>query len=45
MSGGAGLSQMSESDNMSVISEMPGGMPSVFNGKVTHAERNLSRMD
>ena len=37
---------MSESDNMSVISEMPGtGMPSVFAGKVTHAERNLNRMD
>jgi hypothetical protein len=37
---------MSESDNMSVISEMPGGgIPSSFGGKTTHAERNLTRMD
>ena len=37
---------MGDSDNMSVMSEMPGGgVPSVFSGKVTHAERNLSRMD
>jgi len=35
---------MGESDTMSVISEIS-GMPSVFGGKVTHAERNLTRMD
>jgi len=31
-------------DSMSVISEMP-GTTSVFSGKITHAERNLSRME
>lgn len=34
---------MSE-DSMSVISEIP-GTTSVFSGKITHAERNLSRME
>ena len=34
-------SSMMGDDTMSVISETP----SVFTGKVTHAERNLTRMD
>ena len=34
-------SSMMADDTMSVISETP----SVFTGKVTHAERNLTRMD
>jgi len=43
----AGVSDMN-SDTLSVISEMPGtgmGLPSVFGGKITHAERNLTKMD
>ena len=30
-------------DTLSVISEVPN--PSVFSGKITHAERNLTRME
>jgi len=32
-------------DTQSMMSEFGGGAPSVFSGKITNAERNLSRMD